>query len=84
VVKKQYALEAMHELRRIEFPQWEGRCSTREVVHTAVRALKQLLRVPTETTSSLDMIDRAARPNEIFFAVPTEQVIAERESYAQT
>jgi LmbE family N-acetylglucosaminyl deacetylase len=84
VVKKQYALEAMHELRRIVLPEWDGRRSLRKVIHTAVRAMKQLLQVPTETTSSLDMIDRAARPNEIFFAVPTEQVIAERESYAQT
>ncbi|MCS4194430.1 LmbE family N-acetylglucosaminyl deacetylase [Salinibacter ruber] len=84
VVKKQYGLEAMHELRRVELPEWDGRRSTREVVHTVVRALKQLLRVPTETTSSLDMIDRAARPNEIFFTVPTERVIGERESHAQT
>jgi hypothetical protein len=83
-VKKQYALEAMHELRRIELPEWDGQRSTRKVMHTVMRALKQLLRVPTETTSSLDMIDRAARPNEIFFAVPTERVVAERERHAQT
>lgn len=83
-VRKQYALEAMHELRRIDLPTWNGQPSAREAVHAVVQAVKQLLRVPTETTSSLDMIDRAARPNEIFFAVPTEWVTAEWERHAQT
>jgi LmbE family N-acetylglucosaminyl deacetylase len=76
VSKKQYALEAMHDLRHVNLPKWNGRPATREAMHTILRAIKQVLRVPTETTSSLFMIDRATRPNELFFVVPTERVVA--------
>jgi LmbE family N-acetylglucosaminyl deacetylase len=77
IARKQYALEAMHELRRVTLPKWKGRPSAKEALRSIVEAAKQLIGVPTETMCSPRMIDRAARPNELFFVASTEQVIAE-------
>lgn len=80
IVRKQYALEAMHDLRQVTLPEWEGHSSMKEAFHMIVRAAKRIVRVPTETMYSPKMINRASRPNEVFFAVSIENIFAKYES----
>ena len=75
VVKKQYALEAMHELRRLDFPSHDGSVLVAEAARTIFGGIKRLLEVPSETTSNPQMRARAARPNEIFFVEPVQNVM---------
>jgi len=81
VVMKQYALEAMHELRRLNFPRRDGTTTMVDAAHTIFRGIKLALGVPSMTTSRPQMRARAARPNEVFFVEPVQDVVEAYDKY---